>query len=138
MRIIHNVMQGGAIMRKGWILALLPLALEAENGLFDVAPIAEESPHFVQEEADFEDMNQGLTLLEMDERDPLLLPWDPDELIAGEYREALKKKSVEKSEEVEDVFTYELSGQIEPTYEKISEEKKRLFQPPKVVHTKKD
>lgn len=145
-------------MKAGWIiLAILPIVAFSVQGEDDFFYIADESDqtllHIAFDAEDdykenlsdmieIEDYDTGgLSLAEIDEKDPSLLPWAIDGLESEEISSFIERKTKEITEDFDDVFAYELPTRgyenvYEPTFEKISKERRNLFGKPRVVPAK--
>lgn len=103
----------------------------------------EEALRHIEQESPFDDgfdTTDSLSLLEIDEEDESLIPWVSGDLATEEFTDIFDRKSDPVHEEFEDVFAYEMPGYGEgvhcmPTYEKVTEERRRLFNRPKVVES---
>ncbi len=108
--------------------ALLHLAFDSEDDCLCV------------EHEDFD--NQGLSLLEMDERDESLIPWSEERLATEDFTSIIERRAHEMSEEFDDVFAYEVPlnehTHLEPSFESVSKEPHHFFGRPKVVQSKPD
>ncbi len=133
-------------MKQLLILALLPIAVyggQAKSDLFSFSERGDEYLHHIEVEVEAEeafDETQSLSLLEIDESDESLIPWSAESLACDDFTDLLDRRAAEVYEEFEDVFAYETPCYGEgvackPTYEKVTEERRRLFQRPKVVES---
>lgn len=99
-----------------------------------------------KEDFDFEDFNkEGFSLLEIDESDASLIPWDASDLASDEeFSHFIEQRASEINEKSEDVFAYDLPTYQEdaryiPTFEKVPEHKRQLIgSRPKVVQSRPD
>ena len=92
-------------------------------------------------EDDFSSDESELSLLEIDEQDESLLPWEIDDLASDEISSFIEQRASDISEDYDDVFAFDLpspKGEVEPTLERISKEKRNLFAKPRIVASKKE
>lgn len=125
-------LRGKEKMRTAWILAILPvLAYARGECLICPEDDRDEVLHHIERDAEtIEEAAEGLSLLEMDERDPSLLPWVTEELVIENFEDLFDRKTAQADEEVEDVFSYDLpcyGKNRSPSYEKIPATKRRLL-----------
>jgi hypothetical protein len=128
------------------ILTLPVLAFgqySSEKNILTFSDQQEEALSYIEQgsplDNDF-DHSDSLSLFEINEEDESLILWVPEGLATEEFIELFDQKSDPVCERFEDVFTYEMPGYGEgmhwmPTYEKIAEEKRRLFNRPKVIES---
>lgn len=133
-------------MKQILILAALPIVAycqSARSDLFTFSEKEDEYLHHIEVEMEPEetfDQTQSLSLLEIDEGDESLIPWSAEDLACDDFDIRLERRAAEIYEEFEDVFAYEMPCYGEgipckPTYEKVTEERKRLFHRPKVIES---
>ncbi len=137
-------------MKMKWmLLAILPVvtSLYGEGDFFYVAEESEDALFQMGLEAQedllsADDYNtEGLSLMEMDERDESLVPWALDTLASEEISSYIEERALRLSEEFDDVYAYGLPedrNAYEPTLEKVPEMEKKLFSRPRVVPLKEN
>ncbi len=133
-------------MKTSWmILSVLPIAAFCQYEASDLFYTGDQGNeallNIVFEDGDLEELeaydSQGLSLLEIDEDDDLLIPWMTEELSSQDVSGFLKE---EMSEEFDEIFAYDNSTeetqQYKPSLEKIPEGKHQIASRPRVIQSK--
>jgi len=127
------------------IMIIMPIVAFGAKKTDDLFNIEDSSKHSLlhiafDEEDDFSSEESELSLLEIDEHDESLLPWEIDDLAGDDISSFIEQRATDISEEYDDVFAFDLpspKGEAQPTFEQISKEKRSLFAKPRVVASKK-
>ncbi|MDN3506302.1 MAG: hypothetical protein P0S96_03635 [Simkaniaceae bacterium] len=116
------------------IMTLMPIVAfgaKKADDIFNIEDFSDQSLlHIAFDTDDFTSSESELSLLEIDEQDESLLPWEIDDLTSDEISSFVELRATDIAEEFDDVFAFDLpspKGETEPTIEKISREKKSLF-----------
>jgi hypothetical protein len=119
-------------------MALLPVLAFGAKKTDDLLFIADSSKpllHIAFDDDEFSEAESELSLLEIDEQDASLLPWDLDELDSEELSSVMQSRAAEIADEYEDVFAFDLpspTSELEPSYEKVKK-KPQSYAKPRVV-----
>lgn len=124
------------------LMPIVAFGAKKADDIFNIEDTSEQSLlHFAFDTDDFTSSESGLSLLEIDEQDESLLPWEIDDLASDEISSFIEQRATDIAEEFDDVFAFDLpspKGETEPSFEQISREKRNLFAKPRVVASKEE